>query len=179
MNKAEAYKIIYEEAKRSYGISIESIRAYDKKLQQMTILSTTGLGVFFLIAGFFNIDLSPLNAQKIQLVSLLVAGYFFSFIGAILSFIIALLMCLKAYTISELSVMKPRDIKKGYDSHPRGSKFFDELIDEIDYNFKVNSKIAGNLWYYYNESIALIAAGLAYMILFVIFCIVLKAPVWV
>jgi preprotein translocase subunit Sec61beta len=173
MDLDDSDKVIIEEARRSHKISVDSIISYDAKIHQIVILSTLILSAVFTIVGFFSLEYT---IEKITSKIVLYFGFFISWVLIIICLIIALILCLKTYTISEYNTIRPLSLWQGLSSYTQTQKnnFMNELIEEIDYNTNENSEISNTLWDNYTKAIAFLACGIALMVLFILFAILIK-----
>lgn len=178
MNEEEANKLIYDEAKRSFDISIDSIRAYDGRVHQIIVLTTSSLGILFVIAGFLGLDFFNMITSKFgnfPNIPPLEVGCMFAFFSSIVCFFIALIFCMKAYTSSKFRVLNPEYVKNGYESLSNKNDFLDELIYQIGDEFKENSDILDDLYKHYTNSIISVSIGWTLLAIFTIISIILVA----
>jgi hypothetical protein len=173
MDLDDSEKFIIEEAKRSHETSINSIKSYDTRIHQVIIISTGILTIVFTIATFFSVDYT---FENITSKFLLFFGYFLSLTLIIICLIASLILCLKTFTISEYHITSPMLMWQGLSHYTQQQKnnFMNDLIAEIDYNTNENSIILNTLWDNYTKAIAFLASGIALIVLFVFFAILIR-----
>jgi len=167
MEKEKAYNIIYDEAIRSHDITVDSIRTYDKRVHQITLLTTTSLGILFVVIGLSNFNYFSDFSSRLQSDFFVVLGYILTFIAAIFSMIFALFFCLYAYIKSKIYTLEPKKVKYGYDTLKNKKDFLGELILQIGDNCDSNSKVLKIIWDNYKRSIWSLGIGWIFLAFFI------------
>jgi len=171
MDLEDSDEVILDEARKSYDISMESIKSYDSKIQQIVILSTGILALIFTIGGFFSVEFVIENIQKNII---LYFGYFATLVATLILLIYSVILCLKTYTMLEYRIIRPINLWNGLSTCTDQKKFMHDLIEEIDHNTYGNIELSRALWDKYTKAIALLGSGIGLTILLVIFSIYIK-----
>lgn len=161
MEKEGILQIIYDEAKRSYDLTITSIKTYDTRIHHILILTTASISILFSISGYISANILIKENDFPSFILLLISV-------SVLFFISSLILCLRSYNIPTIQLLEPKKVLDGYNELSNESIFLEELIHQIDDNVMQNLKILGHLWENYSKAILLLVIGWLVLGVFII-----------